>query len=295
VSELDTAMVAVAAQVDAELDRLLPSIDGPLGQLAEAMRYAALNGGKRFRPVLVAATARLGSAEPDAIARMGAAIEMVHAYSLVHDDLPAMDDASLRRGRPSCHRAFGEAVAILAGDALLTLAFEVVARDDWPCAPGLRCRLAVELGRAAGAAGMCGGQLLDLADAGMAGDPERITFVESLKTGAMIAFACEAGGLLAVLDESVLASVAAYARDLGLAFQIKDDLLDAEGDAALTGKDVGLDAAQGKATLVGTLGIEGARARLGELRTRALGHLDKFGTEATLMRDLFAYVINRHA
>lgn len=294
VSGVESALAEVASAIEVELDRLLPSPSGPLARLAEAMRYAALGGGKRLRPALVAAASRLGDAEPAAIVRMGAAIELLHAYSLVHDDLPSMDDATLRRGRPACHRAFGEAVGILAGDALLTLAFEVIARDDWPCSPETRCRLAAGLGRAAGALGMCGGQLLDIADAGQAGDPARIAYVESLKTGAIIAFACASGGILGGLDAVRLADLNSYARDLGLAFQIRDDLLDAEGDPALTGKDGGLDAANGKRTLVTELGTEGARARLIELERSARGHLDNLGPGATLLRDLFSYVINRN-
>jgi farnesyl diphosphate synthase len=289
VSTLAEAMAAVAGTVEAELDRLLPPTDGPTGRLAAAMRYVTLGGGKRLRPFLIAATAGLGRAEPAAVARVGAAIELVHAYSLVHDDLPAMDDASFRRGRPACHRAFGEAVAILAGDALLTLAFEVLARDDWPASPDLRCRLAVGLARAAGAAGMCGGQLLDLAE--KTADLERIALIQRLKTGAMIVDAVAAGALLGGLGPDEQRAVTAWATDLGLAFQIADDLLDAEGDAARTGKDVRHDA--GKATFVSALGAEGARGRLHGLRAGAKRHLDILGPRATLLVELFDYVINR--
>jgi farnesyl diphosphate synthase len=293
VSALTETMAAVAGTVEAELDRLLPPPDGPAGRLALAMRYAALGGGKRLRPLLVAATAGLGRAEPAAVARVAAAIELVHAYSLVHDDLPAMDDAALRRGRPACHRAFGEAVAILAGDALLTLAFEALGRDDWPATPELRCRLVVGLGRAAGAGGMCGGQLLDLAGEGARPDVGRITQMQALKTGAMIGFACDAGALLGGLAPAARAAVAAWAADLGLAFQLKDDLLDLEGESARTGKDVRHDV--GKATLVRALGLEGARGRLRELSGGASRHLDILGPKGSLLGELFCYVINRDA
>ena len=293
-SSLAERMAAVAAATEQELDRLLPPAHGPLARLGEAMRYASLGGGKRFRPVLVAATAELGRADPAAVTRLGAAIELVHAYSLIHDDLPAMDDATLRRGKPACHLAFGEAEAILAGDALLTLAFEVLARADWPADPVLRCEMALGLARAAGAAGMCGGQLLDLADEGAAADADRIALVEGLKTGAIIAFACDAGACLAGMDPSGRTAVAGYAADLGLAFQIKDDLLDVEGDAAVTGKDSHLDSAADKATFVRALGVDGARRRLGELEAQGCARLDIFGPESTLLRELFGFVINRN-
>jgi farnesyl diphosphate synthase len=289
VTALAAAMSAVAGTVEAELDRLLPPADGPTARLALALRHATLGGGKRLRPFLTAAVAELGRAEPAAVARVGAAIELVHCYSLVHDDLPAMDDAALRRGRPTCHRAFGEAVAILAGDALLTLAFEVLARDDWPAAPELRCRLVMGLAGAAGADGMCGGQLLDLAE-GAAG-LERIAQIQRLKTGAMIVFAAEAGALLAGLGPDAQRAVVAWAADLGLAFQIKDDLLDALGDATRTGKDVRHDAL--KATFVRALGAEGARQRLDELAGRGKRQLDILGPQARLLGELFDYVINR--
>lgn len=286
-------MAAVAAATEQELDRLLPAGDGPLGRLGQAMRYATLGGGKRFRPLLVAATADLGRAEPGAVTRIGAAIELVHAYSLIHDDLPAMDDATLRRGKPACHKAFGEAEAILAGDALLTLAFEVLARDDWPAGAAMRCEMALGLARAAGAAGMCGGQLLDLEDEGAEADADRIAFVEGLKTGAIIAFACDAGARLGGLDEAGRKAVAAYAADLGLAYQISDDLLDVEGDASITGKDSRLDVAADKATFVRALGVEGARRKLSELEAHGAAQLDICRPKSTLLRELFAFVINR--
>jgi farnesyl diphosphate synthase len=295
VSALPEAAGEIAAAIERELDALLPPAEGPLARLAEAMRYAALGGGKRFRPLLVAAAARLGPAEPAAVTRVGAAVELIHAYSLVHDDLPAMDDATLRRGRPACHRVYGEALAILVGDALQALAFEALARADWPAAPALRAELLAGLARAAGPLGMCGGQHLDLADAGRAGDADRIAYVEGLKTGALIGFAATAGGRLAGLDAERLAALERYARALGLAFQITDDLLDHEGDSQATGKDAGLDAASGKATLVSVMGVAGARARLADLEREASTALDIFDCQVTLLRRILSYVVTRTA
>ncbi|MCL6607673.1 MAG: polyprenyl synthetase family protein [Geminicoccaceae bacterium] len=257
------------------------------------MRHAVLGGGKRLRPFLVRAAAALGRAEPAAVLRVGAAIELVHCYSLVHDDLPAMDDATTRRGRPSCHVAFDEATAILAGDALQALAFEVLARPDWPGSAELRAELAAGLARAAGAAGMCGGQALDLAAEGTALDEAGITRLQALKTGALIAFACEAGARLAGLDPERLRLVAEYARALGLAFQITDDLLDATGSAAELGKPAGADAVQGKATFLRLLGERGARVRLEAVRADASGALDKLGPEALLLRATLDLVVER--
>ena len=275
-------------------DTLLPDEIARPRRLMDAMRYSTLGGGKRLRPFLVVESSAVFGVPREAALLAGAALECIHCYSLIHDDLPAMDDATLRRGKPACHLAFNEAEAILAGDALLTLAFEVLARADWPADPALRCEMALGLARAAGAAGMCGGQLLDLADEGSATDAERIALVEGLKTGAIIAFACDAGACLAGMDPSGRIAVAGYAADLGLAFQIKDDLLDVEGDAAVTGKDSHLDSAADKATFVRALGVDGARRRLGELEAQGCARLDIFGSESTLLRELFGFVINRN-
>ncbi len=287
-----------ARAVETELEALLAGPEQPEASAAErrlfaAMRHAALGGGKRLRPFLVRAAAALGRAEPAAVLRVGAAIELVHSYSLVHDDLPAMDDAATRRGRPSCHVAFDEATAILAGDALQALAFEVLARPDWPGSAELRAELVAGLARAAGAAGMCGGQALDLAAEGTALDEAGITRLQALKTGALIAFACEAGARLAGLDAERRGLVTEYARALGLAFQITDDLLDATGTAAELGKPAGADAVQGKATFLRLLGESGARARLLAVRADASGALDKLGPEALLLRATLDLVVER--
>lgn len=290
---LEALMASVAAATEAELDALLPPPEGPQARLHAAMRYAALGSGKRLRPFLVAATAGLFGVSGPAPTRAGAAVELIHAYSLVHDDLPAMDDAALRRGQPSCHRAFDEATAILAGDALQALAFDVLARGDYGTDAEQRCRLVQKLAEAAGPLGMCGGQMIDLLaerqDLGLA----EITTLQRLKTGAIIGFACEAGAILGRAKAAEAAALAGYARDLGLAFQIKDDLLDLEGDSAVTGKDSGRDSAVGKATFVRLLGVEGAKGKLEALRRSALGRLDIFGERARVLGHLFAFVIDR--
>ena len=297
-AEVAALLAEHARAVETELEALLAGPEQPEASAAErrllaAMRHAALGGGKRLRPFLVRAAAALGRAEPAAVLRVGAAIELVHSYSLVHDDLPAMDDAATRRGRPSCHVAFDEATAILAGDALQALACEVLARPDWPASAELRAELVAGLARAAGAAGMCGGQALDLAAEGTALDEAGITRLQALKTGALIAFACEAGARLAGLDAERRGLVAEYARALGLAFQITDDLLDATGTAAELGKPAGADAVQGKATFLRLLGESGARARLEAVRADASGALDKLGPEALLLRATLDLVVER--
>jgi farnesyl diphosphate synthase len=290
---LEAAMAAVAAATEAELEALLPAPVGPHARLNEAMRYAALGGGKRLRPFLVAATGELLGVPAAAAVRVGAAVELVHAYSLVHDDLPCMDDAALRRGRPSCHRAFDEATAVLAGDALQALAFEVLARDDYGADPSQRCRLVQHLAEAAGALGMCGGQMIDLLAERQELSLAEITTLQRLKTGAIIGFACEAGAVLGRAGPAETAALRGYAEDLGLAFQIKDDLLDLEGDSAVTGKDSGRDSEVGKATFVRLLGVPGAKAKVEELRRSALGRLDIFGDNARVLGQLFAFVIER--
>ena len=287
------AVAAVAAAIETELERLLPPATGPQARLHEAMRYAVLGGGKRVRPFLVAATAELFGVQGAAPTRVGAAIEMIHGYSLVHDDLPAMDDAELRRGRPSCHRAFGEATALLVGDALQPLAFEVLARPDYGADPEQRSLLIAGLAVASGSLGMCGGQLLDLLAEKQAWALDDISAMQRLKTGALIRYSCIAGAILGRAPAVAEVALAGYADDLGLAFQIQDDLLDRGGEGVATGKDAGRDDAVGKATFVGVLGEEGARRMLGQLRARALGRLDIFAGRATVLAELFDFVITR--
>jgi farnesyl diphosphate synthase len=246
---LDAAMRAVADAVERELDRLLPRAGEVPAVLADAMRHACLGGGKRLRPFLAVATGRLLGADEAATLRAGTAVELIHGYSLVHDDLPAMDDAALRRGRPTVHKLFGDANAILAGDALQALAFEVLGRDDWPATPDQRVELVRGLARAAGPAGMCGGQTLDLEAEHQPLDEPGIVRLQALKTGALIAFSADAGCILGRASPAQRRAVRAYAEALGLAFQIRDDMLGIWGMQEATGKPVADDIRRRKQSL----------------------------------------------
>lgn len=262
-------------------------------RLADAMRHAALGGGKRLRPFLVIESARLCGLEAEAALNAGVALECVHCYSLVHDDLPAMDDDDMRRGRPTVHRAFDEATAILAGDALLTLAFEIAADPATHPDPAVRAELALALARASGGAGMAGGQMLDLAAEGRALGEAEILTLQAMKTGALIRFGCEAGGILGRADDGARKALHDYGAALGQAFQLADDLLDVEGDAALIGKATAKDAGAGKATLVALIGVERARARLSELVARARAALAPFGARAHILAETADFVASR--
>ena len=290
---LASALERVAEEVEAALDDLLPVPDGAEARLAEAMRYATLGGGKRMRAFLAMETAALFRVDRRCAARVGAAIEMLHAYSLVHDDLPAMDNDDLRRGKPSTHVAFDEATAILTGDALQARAFEVLAEHDTHSNPDARCELVAALGAAAGARGMAGGQMIDMLAEGRTLTAEQIIRLQALKTGRLIQFSAEAGAILGRAPPPQRHLLAAFGRDLGAAFQIADDLLDAVGTTEETGKTAGKDAAVGKATLVAILGVERARAQADMLAAQAAGHLDSFGERAELLRQLSAYVVAR--
>ena len=266
-------------------------------RLVEAMRHAALGGGKRVRPFLVIECAGLFGVPPRAALAAAAALECVHCYSLVHDDLPAMDDDDLRRGRPTVHKAFDEWTAILVGDALLTVAFELLASPDTHADAAVRAELAIGLARAAGAAGMVGGQCLDL-QADKLGQPPRPTLadvqrLQAMKTGALIRYACEAGAILGGADAEQRRALAVYGERLGRAFQIADDLLDVEGEAATVGKATGKDA--GKATLVSIMGVSAAKAELAKLEADALAALHSFGARADILREAAAFVVRRQA
>src|SRR5918995_3144097 len=288
---LAAQMASNAEAIERELERLLPPVGGSQARLHEAMRYATLGGGKRLRPFLVVASGALFDVPAAQARRVGAAIELVHSYSLVHDDLPAMDDALTRRGRPSCHRQLDDATAILAGDALQTLAFEALVEPATHPDPAIRCELVHGLAVAAGGAGMCGGQMIDLEAEQRRLAMDQVLELQRLKTGALIGYACEAGAILGAAPPDARQALRGYAADLGLAFQIQDDLLDVTGDAALTGKDLGRDEAAGKATVVALLSPEGARARLAALRESAHGHLRGIGDEAHLLREVFDFAI----
>ena len=288
------ALADAATLTGEALDKLLHVPSGLEARVFEAMRYAALGPGKRLRPFLVLASSQLFAVGRRSALQVAMAIELVHAYSLVHDDLPAMDNSDLRRGRPTCHKAFDDATAILAGDGLLTLAFEVLADPDTHGDPAVRCELVASLAMAAGSHGMVGGQMIDLiAEHRPDLDIGAITRLQRLKTGALIAFACEAGAILGKAPMEMRLALRGYAQNLGLAFQIADDLLDVEGTANETGKPVGQDAAAGKATFVSILGVERARAQAQLLVTQAIEHLDLFEQRADLLRQAARFVVDR--
>ncbi len=294
--DFEAALAFAAMSVERTMDRLLPSGDTDEARVFDAMRYASLGGGKRLRAFFVLAGATLFRVGALPAMRTASAIEFVHAYSLVHDDLPAMDDDDLRRGKPSCHRQFDEATAILAGDALQALAFEVLAHEDTHGDPAVRASLVAELARAAGAHGMVGGQMLDLlAEERPDLSIGTITRLQRLKTGALISFACTSGAILGKATEPLRHALSAYAHDLGLAFQIVDDLLDIEGSADQIGKTPGKDSAAGKATFVSILGLDRARAQAGLLARQAAAHLEPFGEAADLLRQAATFVVARQA
>jgi farnesyl diphosphate synthase len=292
---LPAALKTFADEIDGVLDGLIDNPGGREARLFEAMRYAVLLGGKRLRPFLVVACADMFLVRRDCSLRVGAAVEMVHAYSLVHDDLPCMDDDDLRRGKPATHRKFDEATAVLAGDTLLTKAFEVIGARETHELAEVRSDLVQALAIAAGGHGMTGGQMFDLEAEGHPLEMPEITRLQAMKTGALLAFSCEAGAILGRATQHQRAALHGYAHDLGLAFQITDDLLDVEGDAATVGKKVGKDAAAGKATFVSILGAERARQQAEMLADQAIAHLHDFGTEADRLREVARFVVARES
>ena len=291
--ELDAEAAQVRAEVDAIFARLLAPTGDSRERLFEAMRHAAIGGGKRLRPLLTVAASRLFAIDRARALRVGCAIEAIHVYSLIHDDLPCMDDADLRRGKPTVHRAFGEAEAVLAGDSLHALAFDILADPETNADPWVRCALVLELARAAGPHGMAGGQMMDLAAEGTELDLAAITRLQQLKTGALIEYAVEAASIMAKLPTEARTPYRGYARNIGLAFQIADDLIDHSGDAAAAGKPTGRDASAGKATFVSLLGEERARQQAGFLVNQAIEHLSGHGSEADLLRAIARFAIER--
>jgi farnesyl diphosphate synthase len=292
-SALRAALTHDAEAIQQTLETLLTVPESDERRLWQAMRYGVLNGGKRLRGFLVLRVAALFGADPRAALRVAASVEMLHAYSLIHDDLPAMDNDDLRRGKPSCHRAFDEATAILAGDALQTLALELLADPATSDDAQIRCDLVLALARAAGPAGMVGGQMADMEGEGRQLTQAQVLHMQALKTGRLLQYSAEAG---AILGEATIAQrqhIAAFGRDLGAAFQVADDLLDALASTEELGKSAGKDAAAGKATLVALLGIDAARQRADMLSRDAASHLQGFGAPAALLRDLAAYVVSR--
>jgi farnesyl diphosphate synthase len=300
-SAFEPALAYAASSTEQTMERLLPRRypDGggtDESRVFEAMRYSSLGGGKRLRAFFVLAAATLFKVGAMPALRTASAIEFLHAYSLIHDDLPAMDDDALRRGKPTCHKQFDEATAILAGDALQALAFEVLAHEATHGDPAVRVALVSELAKAAGAHGMVGGQMLDLlAETQPEMSIGAITRLQRLKTGALITFSCTAGAILGKAAETPRLALAAYAHDVGLAFQIVDDLLDVEGSVDELGKATNKDAAAGKATFVSILGRERARAQAALLAEQASAHLEPFGAAADLLRQATRFVVERRA
>ncbi|WP_310498814.1 farnesyl diphosphate synthase [Sandarakinorhabdus sp.] len=290
---LKPAIEAIGKAIDQRFDRLLPVPDDSRARLYEAMRHSVIGGGKRMRPLLVVASCDLFHVDRERALRVALAIEAIHCYSLIHDDLPCMDDDDLRRGKPTVHKAFDEATAILAGDCLHAIAFEILADPATHEDPFARAELVTELAVASGPAGMGGGQMMDLAAGDTSYDLAGITRLQQLKTGALIQFCLEAGAIMGRLPESQRTPLRGYARDLGLAFQIADDLLDVEGSSAKTGKAVQKDAAAGKATFVSLMGVERARAQAGILIDQAIAHLSSYGQEADLLRAIARFAIER--
>ncbi len=290
---LQAALGEVATDIDQRFDALLTIPDDPRADLYRAMRHAAIGGGKRLRPLLALATAQLFGVDRDCAGRAGLAIECIHVYSLIHDDLPAMDDDDLRRGKPTAHKLFGEATAILAGDCLHALAFEILADPATHGDPHVRVELILDLSRASGPNGMAGGQMMDLEAEKSSFDLPTVTRLQAMKTGALIACSVEAGAILGRVPPEQRTPLRGYARDLGLAFQIADDILDVEGDEAVAGKKLGKDAAAGKETFLSLLGLDRARGQARMLVDQAVEHLQGFGPEADLLRDIARFVMDR--
>ena len=292
---LQQEMDLVTEAVNKSIERLLPETDLAENHLYQAMRHGTLNGGKRLRPFLVMHSASLFNVNPSRARRVAAALEFVHCYSLIHDDLPAMDDAALRRGKATVHRQYDEATAVLAGDALLTLSFEVLSESETHEDPRVRCELIHALAKAAGGHGMAGGQMLDLIAEDKEFDLGTISRLQRMKTGKLMAFACEAGAILGKGSDQHRRALCNYAHDLGLAFQVTDDILDVEADPQDTGKDTGKDEQAGKATFVSAMGKEQAKERAEMLIRQAIGHLRIFDGRAKMLEKLALYVLERRA
>lgn len=290
---LTRSLERIAREIDDAFDMLLPVPDDARSRLIEAMRYAAIGAGKRIRPLLLTATADLYSVDRAISIRAGAAIEAIHVYSLIHDDLPCMDDDDLRRGKPTVHKAFDEATAVLAGDSLHALAFEILSDPYMSGDPFIRVELVSTLARASGHEGMAGGQMMDMASDSQKFDLHAITRLQQLKTGALLGAAVEMGAILGKVPSDARTHLRAYARDIGLAFQIADDLLDHEGDPEKAGKALRKDDRQGKQTFVSLLGPERARDQARALVDQSIGHLASHGPEADLLRAVARYIVER--
>ena len=294
-SGLVRALEDIGRDIDTLFDRALTPPPDSRARLFHAMRHAAIGGGKRLRPLLVCASAQLFAVDRQCALRAGAAVEAIHVYSLIHDDLPCMDDDDMRRGKPTVHKAFDEATAVLAGDALHAMAFELLSDPETHPDPFVRIELCAELARAAGPSGMAGGQMMDLAAAESEFDLATVTRLQQMKTGALIAYCLEAGAILGRVPHEGRGPLRGYARDIGLAFQIVDDLIDVEGDAETAGKAVGKDAEAGKETFVSLMGAARAREQAHLLVEQAIGTLSGHGREADLLRAIARYVLERQS
>ena len=292
-SPLKRAFERIQREVDVAFDALLPVPDDSRARLVEAMRYAAIGGGKRVRPLLLVATADIYGVGRDVAVRAACAIESIHAYSLIHDDLPCMDDDDMRHGKATVHRAFDEATAVLAGDSLHALAFEILSMPEVSGDSFIRAELVQTLAAASGASGMAGGQMMDIVAGEQQFDLHTVTRLQQLKTGALLGAAVEMGAILGRCPEEGRAHLRAYSRDIGLAYQIADDLLDYEGDEGKAGKSLRKDKHQGKATFVSLMGEEKARDQAQALAEQAIGHLAQHGKEADLLRALARFVVER--
>ncbi|MBF9150233.1 polyprenyl synthetase family protein [Novosphingobium jiangmenense] len=291
---LKPALKAIAEDIDKSFDLLLPVPGDPRDRLVEAMRYATIGGGKRVRPLLVCATASLFGVSRDAAVRVGTAVEAIHVYSLIHDDLPCMDNDALRHGKPTVHLAFDDAAAVLAGDALHDFAFEVLSDPATSGDPFTRIELIRTLATASGMNGMCGGQMMDIVAETSSFDLPTVTRLQQLKTGALLSASVEMGAILGKVPPEGRTHLRGYARDIGLAFQIADDLLDAEGDEAAAGKALRKDEAQGKETFLSLLGAERAREQARILVDQAIEFLASYGPEADLLRELARFIVERN-
>lgn len=292
---LKDGLKRVQAEIDSVFDAFLPIPSDTRARLVEAMRYAAIGGGKRVRPLLLVATAELFGVDRTAALRAGAAVEAIHCYSLIHDDLPCMDDDDLRHGKATLHHVYDEATAVLAGDALHALAFEILAETETSADPFVRSELIMTLGTASGMNGMAGGQMMDMVadEEGVTYDLQAITRLQQLKTGALLSCSVEMGAVLGKVPVEGRAHLRAYSRDIGLAFQIADDLLDVEGDAELAGKALRKDDEQGKQTFVTLMGVGKARDQARMLVDQAIGHLSSHGSEADILRELARFIVER--
>lgn len=292
-SDFTVYIGALAARFESHFAQILPEPRGLEARVVEALRYAALGGGKRLRPFFVIETAKMLGYEDIGVWDVAAALEAIHVYSLVHDDLPCMDDDDMRRGKPTVHRAYDEATAVLAGDALLTLAFQIMVSPHVHSDAAIRLDLISDLARAAGHKGMIGGQMIDLTMDSHPQTEQTITRLQNLKTGALIHYGVVAGARMAGANEAQKTALSTYARHIGLIFQITDDLLDIEGDAQIMGKAAGKDASKGKATFVSILGVDGARAKAHALADEARACLALFGHKAVPLQSVIEFVLNR--